>query len=258
MRSHTNKIDPQRLTTRKKLDLIRALALLYLASISICGCSAATAAAADHFQKAIPDPPSVVFLGDSISAIWGSGQQGPQFAEHPNWVDKGISGQNSNQVLARFQTDVIDLHPGIVHILVGTNDVYPGWTLQPSGSNAINSPANVEAMVHMAQANGIHVILATIPPWGCDASQCTPAESADSTLSRYDRINTWNAWIEQYALSKGIPVVDYHSALLAPDGEHYVPDMTTDGVHPGAAGYVVMTPMVECVINAISSLYTNK
>ena len=116
---------------------------------------------------------------------------------------------------------------------------------------AINSPANVEAMVHMAQANGIHVILATIPPWGCDASQCTLAESADSTLSRYDRINTWNAWIEQYALSKGIPVVDYHSALLAPDGEHYVPDMTMDGVHPSAAGYVVMTPMVECVINAI-------
>ena len=53
-------------------------------------------------------------------------------------------------------------------------------------------------------------------------------------------------------------MVDYHSALLAPDGEHYVPDMTMDGVHPGAAGYVVMTPMVESVINAISSLYTSK
>jgi hypothetical protein len=75
-------------TTRRKLDLIRAIALLYLASISICGCSAATAAA-DHFQKTIPDPASVVFIGDSITAIWGSGQQGPQFADHPNWVDKG-------------------------------------------------------------------------------------------------------------------------------------------------------------------------
>jgi lysophospholipase L1-like esterase len=113
-------------------------------------------------------------------------------------------------------------------------------------------------MVNMAQANGIHVILATIPPWGCDASDCNLAESADSTLSRYDRINTWNAWIEQYALSKGIPVADYHSVLLAPDGEHFVPQMTMDGVHPSAAGYVVMTPMVEGVINAISSLYTSK
>jgi lysophospholipase L1-like esterase len=113
-------------------------------------------------------------------------------------------------------------------------------------------------MVNMAQANGIHVILATIPPWGCDTSDCTLAESADSTLSRYDRINTWNAWIEQYALSKGIPVADYHSALLAPDGEHFVPNMTMDGVHPSAAGYVVMTPMVEGLINAIASLYISK
>jgi lysophospholipase L1-like esterase len=249
---HRNATDSQPRTTHRKLDLIRAFALLYLASISVCGCSAATdVAAAAHFQKATPDPPSVVFIGDSITAFWGSAQQGPQFAEHPNWINKGISGQTSTQVLARFQTDVIDLHPEIVHILIGTNDVYPGWTLQTSAPN-------VDAMVQMAQANGIHVILATIPPWGCDASQCTLSASADSTLSRYDRINTWNAWIEQYALSKGIPVVDYHSALLAPDGEDYVPDLTSDGIHPSAAGFVVMTPMVESVINAISTLYTNK
>jgi lysophospholipase L1-like esterase len=247
---HSNATDSQPHTTRRRLNLLRAFAFLYLAAVSVCGCSAATAAA-DHFQKTIPDPPSVVFIGDSITAIWGSGQQGPQFAQHPNWINQGISGQNSGQVLARFQTDVIDLHPEIVHILIGTNDVYPGWTLQPSAYN-------VDAMVQMAQANGIHVILATIPPWGCDASQCTLSASADSTLSRYDRINAWNGWIEQYALSKGIPVVDYHSALLAPDGEHFVADLTTDGVHPGAAGYVVMTPMVECIINAISSLYSNK
>ena len=250
---HSNPTDLQHLTRCRKLNRIRALAVLYVACLSVCGCSAATG----HFQKAIPNPPSVVFIGDSITAIWGSGQ-GPQFADHPNWVDKGIGGQNSSQVLARFQTDVVDLHPGIVHILIGTNDVYPGWTLYPSGSNAINSPANVEAMVQMAQTNGIHVILATIPPWGCDASNCTSAESADSTPTRYDRINTWNAWIEQYALSKGIPVADYHSALLAPDGEHYVPDLTMEGVHPSAVGYVVMTPMVEGVINAIASLYISK
>jgi lysophospholipase L1-like esterase len=256
MYPHFNPTDLQHMTRRRKLNRIRALVVSYVATVSVCGCSAATAAT-DHLQKAIPGSPSVVFIGDSITAIWASGQ-GPQFADHPNWVDKGISGQNSSQVLARFKSDVVDLHPEIVHLLIGTNDVYPGWTLYPSGSNAINSPANVEMMVRMAQANGIHVVLATIPPWGCDASNCTPAESADSTPTRYDRINTWNAWIEQYALSKGIPVVDYHSALLAPDGEHYVPDMTLEGVHPSAAGYVVMTPMVEGIINAIASLYTSK
>jgi lysophospholipase L1-like esterase len=257
MRSHTNETDPQRRTTRTNLGLIQALALLCLAFVSVCGHGTALAAS-DRFQKAMTGPPSVVFIGDSITAIWGSGQQGPEFADHPNWVDKGIGGQNSNQLLARFQTDVIDLHPEIVQILIGTNDVYPGWTLQPTGPNSINSPANLEAMVNMAEASGIHVILATIPPWGCDASNCALAGSADSTLSRYQRIDAWNAWIEQYALSKRIPVVDYHSALLAPDGTHYVPAMTMDGVHPSAAGYVVMTPMVEGVINAIASLYTNK
>jgi lysophospholipase L1-like esterase len=255
MRPHTSAEDSRHPAIRLKLDQIRALAVLYLASMSFCGCSAA--ARAVHIQKAMPDPPAVVFIGDSITAIWGS-TQGPQFAEHPNWVDKGISGQNSSQVLARFQSDVIDFHPQIVHILIGTNDVYPGWTLYPSGTGAINSAANVEAMVQMAQANGIHIILATIPPWSCIASNCTLAEGADSTLTRYDRINAWNAWIEQYALSKGIPVADYHSALLAADGEHYVPDMTLDGVHPSAAGYVVMTPMVESIIDAIASLYTGK
>jgi lysophospholipase L1-like esterase len=237
--------------------LIRGLAVLCVASVSVWG-SCATISVTAHPTKPASDPPSVVFIGDSITAIWGGGGEGPQFAEHPNWIDQGIGGQNSNQILARFQMDVIDLHPEIVHILIGTNDVYPGWSLIPSGANAIDSGANVEAMVRMAQAYGIHVILATIPPWGCLASNCVLALAADSTTSRYERINSWNAWIEQYALSQGIPVVDYHSALLAPDGEHYVPGLTLDGVHPSTAGYVVITPMVENVINAISSLYEDK
>jgi len=253
---HPNATGPQHPRTRSKLKRICLLAVLNVASASAYGCGVANVPTS-HVQKAIPARPSVVFIGDSITVIWGSGQ-GPQFAEHPNWVDKGISGEKSTQVLARFQTDVIDLHPGIVHILIGTNDVYPGWTLSPSGANEIHSAANVEAMVQMAQSNGIYVILSTIPPWGCDASHCTSAESADPTPGRYDRIDAWNAWIEQFALSKGIPVADYHSALLAPDGEHFVPGMTIDGVHPSSAGYVVMTPMVEGLINAIASLYSSK
>ena len=239
-----------------KIDLIRTLAVLFVASVSICGSNPVFAATGQPEEPI--SAPSVVFIGDSITAIWGSGQEGAQFAEHPGWIDKGISGQTSDQVLARFQADVIDSHPKIVHILVGTNDVYPGWTLGPPHSNSVDSAANVEAMVRMAQASGIHVILATIPPWSCDAANCTAAEIADPTSSRYDRINTWNAWIEEYALSLGIPVVDYHSALLAPGGEHYNPELTLEGVHPSAAGYVIMTPMVENVINAIASFYANK
>jgi lysophospholipase L1-like esterase len=257
MCQHGDAMNRPRPARRRKLDQIRAFAVLYVAAVSVFGCGAAIVPTG-HYQKSIADPASVVFIGDSITYDWGTGQMGPEFAEHPNWVDKGVSGQNSAQVLARFQTDVIDLHPEIVHILVGTNDVYPGWTLGPSPSNSIDSVANVEAMVRMARDSGIHVILATIPPWACRASNCVLAVTADPTLSRYDRINTWNAWIEQYALSQGIPVADYHSALLAADGQRYVPDMTLDGVHPSEAGYVVMTPMVENIINAISSIYSGK
>jgi lysophospholipase L1-like esterase len=248
---HSSAIDRRGITGHRKLDLTRTFAVLCVASAGIWGSSGSVGCATGHFEKPRSDPPSVVFIGDSITAIWDSGQEGSEFAEQTNWIDKGVSGQNSEQVLSRFQTDVIDLNPEIVHILVGTNDVYPGWALVPSDANAINSPANVEAMVQMAQANGIHIILATIPPWGCDASNCALAETADPTLSRYERINIWNGWIEEYALSQGIPVVDYHSALLAPDGEHYVPDLTLDGVHPSAAGYVIMTSMVGKTISEI-------
>jgi lysophospholipase L1-like esterase len=248
---HSNAIDRRGITGHRKLDLTRTFAVLCLSSAGIWGSSGSIGCATGRFEKPHSDPPSVVFIGDSITAIWDSGQGGSEFAEQTNWIDKGVSGQNSEQVLSRFQTDVIDLNPEIVHILVGTNDVYPGWALVPSDANAINSPANVEAMVEMVQANGIHIILATIPPWGCDASNCALAETADPTLSRYERINIWNAWIEEYAFSQGIPVVDYHSALAAPDGEHYVPDLTLDGVHPSAAGYVIMTSMVEKTISEI-------
>jgi acyl-CoA thioesterase-1 len=255
MCQHSDAMDHRGLTGRRQPALPRAFAVLCVVLASLGGIIFSIGCTTGHVEKPPIGPPSIVFIGDSITELWGDGLEGPEFSEHPNWIDKGISGQNSNQVLARFQTDVIDLQPDIVHILVGTNDVYPGWTLAPSSASAINSPANVDAMVQMSQANGIRVILATIPPWGCEASNCTLAENADPTLSRYDRIRTWNAWIEQYALSQGIPVVDYHSALVAPDAEHYVPELTLDGVHPSAAGYVLMTPMVEKAIDVISNVY---
>jgi acyl-CoA thioesterase-1 len=258
MRQRRNTIDGKAIRRRRKLDQTRAFAVFCVSFVSVWGSSAVIGCTTGQFEKPVSDPPSVVFIGDSITAIWGSGQEGPQFAQHPNWINKGVSGQNSDQVLARFRTDVIDLQPDIVHILVGTNDVYPGWTLVPSDPNAIDSPANVEDMVQMAQANGTHVILTTIPPWGCLASNCVLALAADPTPGRYGRINIWNAWIEQYASSQGIPVVDYHSALVAPDGEHYVPDLTLDGVHPSTAGYAVMTPMVESAINKVLSTYPNQ
>lgn len=102
----------------------------------------------------------------------------------------------------------------------------------------------------MAKAAGIQPILATIPSWGCAEGNCALAETTDSSQARYDRINQLNAWIKQFAAQQQLVVIDYHSALVAIDGQTYVPDLTLDGVHPSPAGYDLMTPMVEDAITA--------
>jgi lysophospholipase L1-like esterase len=205
---------------------IPALATLFITS----GCAQA------------PQPQKVIFIGDSVTQNWGSGQFGQAFVQNSNWIDKGISGQNSTQVLARFQTDVIDAHPAIVHLLVGTNDVYPGWQL--CQANTINSCANIVAMVALAQAADIRVILGTIPPWGPGSLP----EEADPSASRYTRISEWNDWLKQYGKTNSITVLDYHLVLQAADGEQYVPSLTADGVHPSSSGFALMTPLAEQAI----------
>jgi lysophospholipase L1-like esterase len=236
----------------KRILAMTATALLFASG---CGLSRNPIAPIGHSTT-----PTVVFLGDSITAIWGSGQEGSQFTEHPTWIAKGIFGQNSNQILARFQTDVVNLHPNIVHILVGTNDVYPGWTLGPcdvpAGSqNAMDSPANVTAMVQMAQAADIKVILATIPPWETDPITVGDAAyNADPSVGRYALIDTWNSWLRQYASANNIPLADYHTALEASNHENYVPSLTFDGVHPSSQGYVLMTPVAEEAIASITNV----
>jgi lysophospholipase L1-like esterase len=187
-------------------------------------------------------PPKVIFIGDSITQLWGDTEFSQAFAENTNWIDKGVGGQNSSQILARFQSDVIDAHPEIVHILAGTNDVYPGWQL--CRGTAINSCANIEAMVTEAQAAGIRVILGTIPPWGPGAVP----EEADPSPARYTRITEWNDWLEQYGKANAITVLDYHSVLQAANGDQYVSSLTSDGVHPSAAGFALMTPLAEQAI----------
>ena len=189
-----------------------------------------------------PQPQKVIFIGDSVTQNWGSGQFGQAFVQNSNWIDKGISGQNSTQVLARFQSDVIDAHPAIVHLLVGTNDVYPGWQL--CQGNTINSCANIAAMVALAQAADIRVILGTIPPWGPGSLP----EEADPSAARYTRISEWNAWLKQYGKENSITVLDYHLLLQAADGEQYVPSFTADGVHPSTSGFALMTPLAEQAI----------
>jgi lysophospholipase L1-like esterase len=184
--------------------------------------------------------PTVVFIGDSITSGWAESWAGQEatFTQN-NWLDVGVVGQTSSEIAARFDADAIDLQPKVVHIVAGTNDVYPGWQLSETANN-------LEIMVAKAKAHHIAVIIGTIPPWGPGSLP----EKADPSPQRFQRIDQLNQWIAQFAVAQGIQMVDYHSLLQAANGENYIPALTVDGVHPSAAGYAVMTPQTEQAIQA--------
>jgi lysophospholipase L1-like esterase len=204
------------------VGLKRFLALVVLLFTSGCGAS---------FRL----HPTVVFIGDSITANWDANFAGQQatFTQN-NWLDMGVVGLTSGEIAALFNADAVDLEPQAVHIVAGTNDVYPGWQLSETAKN-------IEGMVEKAKKHNIAVVIGTIPPWGPGAT----AEDADASPQRFQRIDQLNQWIAQYAAAQGIQVVDYHSLLGAANGENYIPALTVDGVHPSAAGYAVMTPHTE-------------
>ena len=184
--------------------------------------------------------PTVVFVGDSITYNWSQSWAGQQATfEQDKWLNVGVIGLTSGQIAATFFAYAVDLQPKAVHILAGTNDVYPGWELSVTANN-------IEAMVKEAKAHHIGVVIGTIPPWGPGALP----ERADPSPQRFQRIDQLNQWLTQYAAQQGIQIVDYHSLLVAANGENYIPALTVDGVHPSPAGYAVMTPHTEQALQA--------
>ncbi|WP_433967710.1 GDSL-type esterase/lipase family protein [Tunturiibacter gelidiferens] len=205
---------------------------------------------------------TVVFVGDSITAIWG---EQADFTAHNNWINKGISGETSTQLADRYQRDVVDLHPGTVHIVIGTNDVSPGWKLcdpfardratatTPPGPAALKSLpetcSNILYMLETAKRNKIKVVIGTIPPWGCSDRPKCGLSISDVSQKRYDRIAQLNSWIKTFAVEEGVTLVDYHTALTNAEGLHYAAGLTLDGIHPVAAGYALMQPLVESALD---------
>lgn len=220
--------------------------LLMVVLVGITGCGVSHAPDKSNFAqaKATTDP-VVVFMGDSITENWGI--IGDIFQTHPAYIDAGISGNDSGQMVDRFATDVVAKHPTQVVILAGTNDAYP-WYMQDNNWNTAN---NITYMVAVAKANDIVPILATIPPWGCGAANCGLALKADpETANHYKNTAAINAWIVQFGAQQSLIVLDFHSKLVSADGNSYQPNMTIDGIHPSAAGYALMNPMVEDAISA--------
>ena len=173
----------------------------------------------------------VVFMGDSITQGWKLDEA---FPGKP-YVNRGISGQTTPQMLVRFRQDVIDLKPKVVVILAGTNDIAGNtgpMTLE-------QTEGNLASMAELAAANGIRVVLCSILP-AFDYHWAPGLQPAP-------KIAQVNAWLKNYAAQKGYVYVDFYS-VMKDDRGGLPATLSGDGVHPLPAGFAVMTPLAEAGI----------
>ena len=176
----------------------------------------------------------VVFMGDSIIEGWHFDEPDGAFHGKP-YINRGIGGQTTPQMVLRFRQDVIDLKPKVVVILAGINDIAGNtgpMTLEQTEDNLVS-------MAELATANHIRVVLCSVMPafdfpW---RPGLTPA----------GKVRALNAWIKAYAAERGYVYVDYHSAMK--DERDGLPaPLSKDGVHPLPAGYAIMAPLAEAAI----------
>lgn len=178
----------------------------------------------------------IVLMGNSITQGWPD--QHPDFFYDSPYINRGISGQTTSEMLLRFQQDVIDLEPSIVVILAGTNDI-----AQNRGPVTIDQIAqNIFSMVEMSQEKNIEVVLCSVLPayqfpW---RPQLEPAE----------QVLALNEQLRTYAEEQQIVYVDYHTAMMN-DVHGMKEELAYDGIHPNTAGYLVMEPLLEAGITSI-------
>ncbi len=177
----------------------------------------------------------VVFFGDQITEFWGREDAG-LFAGKNSWLNRGIAGQTTDQMLIRFRQDVIGLRPRVVVILGGLNDI--------AGLHGASTEEmildNLTSMTELARANGIRVVLASVTPV-CNCFLKSPARERWQ-----ERIAEVNELIEKYCEKSGAVFLDYDSAM-AEKGD-LKKELTKDGVLPNAAGYEVMAKLAQKAI----------
>lgn len=173
--------------------------------------------------------PRIVFMGDSITENWGLAD--PHLFDR-GLLNRGISGQTSEQMLVRFRSDVVALHPKVVLILAGTNDI--AGNTGPTSAKYFEY--NILSMIEIARANAIEPVLCSITP--------TAALSWRPQFDPKPWINELNAWLRAYAAQNHLRYIDYYRVLVGPAGE-FRADLSNDGVHPNRSGYRLMRALVE-------------
>ncbi len=186
-----------------------------------------------ELPKPKTDESRVVFLGDEITENWGAGET--KFFLNRPYLNRGIAGQTSPQMLVRFRQDVIKLKPKVVVIQAGLNDIA-----------SLNSPItqqmfaeNVMSIVELAKANGINVVLASLTPI-CDCY------TKQSVLRPFGKIIGMNGWLKDYASESGSIYLNYYEALA--EGRNLKKEFTSDGVRLNDVAYAVMAPLAEQAI----------
>jgi lysophospholipase L1-like esterase len=178
----------------------------------------------------------VVFMGDSITDAWGR-RYGKFFPGKP-YVNRGISGQTTPQMLVRFRPDVIALKPKVVVILAGTNDI--AGNTGPMTLEEIEG--NLMSMTELAQANGIRVVLSSVMPV-CDYIK------PQTERRPPEKIRALNEWIKTYAAKKKLVYLDYYTALVD-ENQMFRKELTYDGLHPNDAGYERIEPLAQKAVDA--------
>ena len=177
----------------------------------------------------------VVFFGDSITDIWHLDQY---FPGKP-YVNRGIGGQTTPQMLVRFRQDVIDLHPKVVVILAGTNDI--AGNTGPMRNEDIE--ANLASLAELARAHDIRVVYASLLP----VHNYTDKSKDFFAQRPTARINELNDWLKKYCAENHIVYLEYFSALVDDKGL-MKKDLADDGLHPNDAGYKIMAPLADAAI----------
>ncbi len=211
---------------QQQLDQYRRLANDY-------GGLAHYAQANASLPAAAPTDKRVMFFGDSITDFWHIDQSFPG----RGYVNRGISGQTTPQMLVRFRQDVIDLHPAVLVVLAGTNDL--------AGNTGPETLQQIEddyaTMAELARAHGIRVVYSSVTP-------VNDYIHPDTTVHRHPAdILALNVWLKQYCAANRLVYLDYFPAMQDATGA-LRKELSGDGLHPNAAGYAVMAPLAQAAI----------
>lgn len=177
----------------------------------------------------------VVFFGDSITDIWPIAKY---FPGKP-YVNRGIGGQTTPQMLIRFRADVINLQPAAVVVLAGTNDI--AGNTGPMSLEQVE--ANYASLAELARAHNIRVVFSSVLP----VHNYTPQSQDPFAQRSPEKIRELNRWLHEYCAANGCVYLDYFSAMVDPAGL-LKKELAADGLHPNPDGYAIMAPLAEAAI----------